>query len=629
MRKILLSLMALLLVVGLVGTGLVADFWDIEVSDDNRFEAGTLDLKVSSSWSYTDVWGLHESDPEWSDLMDDPNVFHFNISQIEPCDEGEVTFNITNTGCLPGFLTVTVRAYGESGGILTEPELLSETLQAKPINGANMDEQLLIQMWQDDGDNVYEPGEGEVLLIDGLVIDELSTDIEIVTGHLLEPDPSSGKGVNNTKYLGFYWHLEEEDPVNEPNDYGNQLDNDIQGDDLWFDIEFYLVKAKGTAGPYRLANKAHDPAGVTNSTYSFCVDVENEGDAAGSTTLYLDLQGAGAGGSHNISANVPLGPFETKNVCIDWMPTVKDNYTVYMHCVGGDTEGPQYINIDWAPKMLVPPSNWQHDVSFYNDPVTGPGCGNYTDLTMWSSMLMALGVSAPDASPCIPVPLPGPCAQIDVDHGNGGVGAAGLPQRKPANCPAPITYSDTKLWASFGLGGEQSYRYLDGFLFGGPLRQEWGYLNYTLTSGTNIGKPYVVGNKWTYEILSAAMPGYPMGSCLSSWHWYLQTEVVASGVTKTVTAGTFNDCYQIDVSTDWNMNCAFEANELNDRHWWSPTAQADVLAYDYLTFCDPCQTAATCVLQGVCTNGTCVAPLGAPSDKIEKKELMAYTLFWV
>ena len=47
MRKLLLSLLALILVIGLVGTGTFAWFQDTETSSGNTIAAGTLDLKVS------------------------------------------------------------------------------------------------------------------------------------------------------------------------------------------------------------------------------------------------------------------------------------------------------------------------------------------------------------------------------------------------------------------------------------------------------------------------------------------------------------------------------------------------------------------------------------------------------
>ncbi|GAH38715.1 unnamed protein product, partial [marine sediment metagenome] len=46
MRKILFSLIAILLAVGVVGAGAFAVFSDVEEVEQNVFTAGTLDLKV-------------------------------------------------------------------------------------------------------------------------------------------------------------------------------------------------------------------------------------------------------------------------------------------------------------------------------------------------------------------------------------------------------------------------------------------------------------------------------------------------------------------------------------------------------------------------------------------------------
>ena len=46
MRKLLLSMLATFLVIGLVGAGTYAWFQDTETSTENTFTAGTMDLKI-------------------------------------------------------------------------------------------------------------------------------------------------------------------------------------------------------------------------------------------------------------------------------------------------------------------------------------------------------------------------------------------------------------------------------------------------------------------------------------------------------------------------------------------------------------------------------------------------------
>ena len=604
--------MALLLVIGLVATGIVADFWDIETSKDNEFVAGTLDLKVDAEVCV--VKHTPNGTPIfdcWSETStDDPNVFHFDVDCLAPYDYGEVTYSLTNDGCVGGWLTINVTPYTEDEGAMPEAETQNDTARgyvgdSTPLDG-ELDEQLHVWIWLDNatvpGNNEYDLG--EKMLLDGKVIAEIPAD-------------GSGGGVQDreldldylipaysTAYIGFKWLVQD-------HGWDNNL---IMGDSLSFDIEFELLQRKslGKAGPFTLSDKVHLPqvnklslvnicVDVTNTgavtgsvqvdlditgdhTYSdsqmvsviggqvknvcfvwqpltvgnsfitistpddvigpnpievvgapatfdlsnkvhpssesvvgnpvnICVDVENIGDYAGTKTVTLTITGPSPGGD---SRSVTLNPAEKKTECFVWTPGAGGIYAITVS-TPDDTIGPQPITIG----TMVPGSNWVHEVSFFDAPGQPV---RYTDVSTWTSVLMALGVSAVDSSPCPPVPMtpPNMCAQIDVDHGNMGVGPTGVPQRSPTSCPAPLTYDVTTLWASFIHGGEQSYRYIDAWLFMGPLRQEWAYQNYALVSGTNIGKPYVVGNSWTYDVYSAALPGYypgaPATMCLSSWN---------------------------------------------------------------------------------------------------------------
>ena len=75
MKKILISLMAIALVIGLVGAGTMAYFNDTETSEDNTFAAGTLDI------------GLSPTTIDWTNK--------------KPGDTGTNTQTITNNGTLP------------------------------------------------------------------------------------------------------------------------------------------------------------------------------------------------------------------------------------------------------------------------------------------------------------------------------------------------------------------------------------------------------------------------------------------------------------------------------------------------------------------------------------------------
>ena len=76
MKKILISLMAIALVIGLVGAGTMAYFSDTETSSGNTFTAGTLDLTASAT-------GMP-----------------FNVGPMKPGDSGSGKIALTNAGTI-------------------------------------------------------------------------------------------------------------------------------------------------------------------------------------------------------------------------------------------------------------------------------------------------------------------------------------------------------------------------------------------------------------------------------------------------------------------------------------------------------------------------------------------------
>ena len=118
MKKILISLMAIVLAVGLVGAGALAYFSDVETSEDNIFTAGTLDLVVTTSGTCND--GGKVTVNEMGDGFNDNVVF----ANLAPGDSGSITWTLTNTGSLGGNILVQQTLTNDSDGVDTEPELL-------------------------------------------------------------------------------------------------------------------------------------------------------------------------------------------------------------------------------------------------------------------------------------------------------------------------------------------------------------------------------------------------------------------------------------------------------------------------------------------------------------------------
>jgi len=117
-KKILFSLMAIILAVGLVGAGAFAYFSDTETSTGNTFTAGTLDLLVTTSGACSDVGKITVN--EQGDGLNDSVVF----ANLAPGDSGSITWTITNTGTLPGMVMIHRTLSNDVDGVDTEPELL-------------------------------------------------------------------------------------------------------------------------------------------------------------------------------------------------------------------------------------------------------------------------------------------------------------------------------------------------------------------------------------------------------------------------------------------------------------------------------------------------------------------------
>ena len=94
MKKILISLMAIILVIGLVGAGVTAQFSDTETSTGNTFQAGTLNLEV----------GEGSEDP-------------ISLTCMAPgVESDEYTLIWENVGCLPGNLNWEITSVTGSDG---------------------------------------------------------------------------------------------------------------------------------------------------------------------------------------------------------------------------------------------------------------------------------------------------------------------------------------------------------------------------------------------------------------------------------------------------------------------------------------------------------------------------------
>ena len=193
MKKVLFSLAALALVIGMVGAGTFAYFSDTETSNGNTFAAGTLDLKVGGK--------------------DDPIAAQITISNMKPGDTGSKTVALANAGTVNGTVKLHIKNVTNSEGDNTSE---SETDKVEP---GDLGAALLVTIKYDaNGDSDYDD-EGETI-VDAVALNTLNS----VTKTL------GALNATQTRNCEISWQL--------PSTTGNG----VQGDIVTFDIEFTLVQ---------------------------------------------------------------------------------------------------------------------------------------------------------------------------------------------------------------------------------------------------------------------------------------------------------------------------------------------------------------------------------------------------
>jgi len=150
-KKILFSLMAILLAVGLVGAGAFAYFSDTETSTGNTFTAGALDLVVVTTGACSNAGKITVN--EQGDGFNDDVVF----TDLAPGDSGSITWTITNTGSLPGMVMIHRTMSNDVDGVNTEPELALEPGATASTPGELDDNMWLSSTVTIDGTTTFTP----------------------------------------------------------------------------------------------------------------------------------------------------------------------------------------------------------------------------------------------------------------------------------------------------------------------------------------------------------------------------------------------------------------------------------------------------------------------------------------
>ena len=233
MKKILFSLMAILLAVGLVGAGAFAYFSDTETSEGNTFTAGTLDLAPGSDF----VQGETGYYPPYThctiEVIPGGNGANGQVifSDIKPGNSGKIYWSVKNIGTIPGLLNMEVTRTADNDNVITEPEdMVDGSLDGSDgTDDGDLDDYMYVRLSADFNKNGDFTDAGEIVL-DRTVMGELETYfpldilVTVLENHAL--------AVNDYLELEFAWRIDPDIPGVD--------DNIIQGDSVQLDIIFTL-----------------------------------------------------------------------------------------------------------------------------------------------------------------------------------------------------------------------------------------------------------------------------------------------------------------------------------------------------------------------------------------------------
>ena len=199
MKRILLSVGAIVFVAAVVIGATGAFFSDTETSTGNTFTAGAIDLTIDNT-SYLN--GAFNSGTSWLQAVDLTNELFFNFSDLKPGDYGEDTISI-HVNNNDAYACVDVRLDSNDDNGITEPESAVDSTDG--AGNGELADHVDFMWWVDDGDNVLEVGEN---LLPAGPLGNLSVG-EVATIALAEP---SGGGVfggalpgDTTVFLAKAW----------------------------------------------------------------------------------------------------------------------------------------------------------------------------------------------------------------------------------------------------------------------------------------------------------------------------------------------------------------------------------------------------------------------------------------
>jgi hypothetical protein len=246
-----------------------AFFSDTEVSNNNTFQAGAIDLKVGNESYYNGVLQDETTANTSFELGDLTVEKFFNFTDIKPSDWGEDTIELVvqnNDAWACAELTIT----NNEDMTCTEPEIEDEDKMGGAcveggLDGAGWGDlafQVEFLFWNDDGDNVLEID--EQVLASGPAYNIINgwqmTLADSLTNNLGGDDGQPMKG-STSYYIGKAWcfgtltpqplaQTNDHSPTVDPGIFceGTRLDNTAQTDILTGDISFTAVQSRNNPG---------------------------------------------------------------------------------------------------------------------------------------------------------------------------------------------------------------------------------------------------------------------------------------------------------------------------------------------------------------------------------------------
>src|SRR3989344_5578285 len=158
MKKIITSLSVIIAVAALAVGATTAFLSDTENSSGNTFAAGAIDLKVDNESYYNGVLNAATS---WLSADLNAGQLFFNFLDLKPDDEGEDTISL-HVNDNDAYLCMDVALTSNDDKSSNEPELGAGDTP-EDINNTwdgELAQNLQMFWWADDGDNVFEVGEG-------------------------------------------------------------------------------------------------------------------------------------------------------------------------------------------------------------------------------------------------------------------------------------------------------------------------------------------------------------------------------------------------------------------------------------------------------------------------------------